>query len=54
VINDQIRDLIYQQASILKLKEAARASGFQSIFTDALKKVNSGVTTIAEFRRALG
>jgi len=54
IVNDQLRDLIYQQASILKLKEAARASGFQNIFQDAVKKVNSGVTTIAEFTRALG
>ena len=54
IVNDQIRDLIYQQASILKLKEAARASGFQNIFQDTLNKVNTGVTTVAEFTRALG
>lgn len=54
IVNDQIRDLIYQQASILKLKEAARAAGFQNIFQDGLKKVESGVTTVAEFTRALG
>ncbi len=53
-VNDQIRDLIYQQASILKLKEAARASGFSNIFQDAAKKVADGVTSIAEFSRALG
>ena len=54
LVNDQIRDLIYQQASILKLKEAARLSGFEDIFQDAVKKVTSGVTTIQEFERALG
>ncbi len=54
IINDQLRDLIYQQASILKLKEAARLSGFEDIFQDAVKKVNNGITTIQEFERALG
>jgi len=54
IVNDQMRDLIYQQAGILKLKEAARASGFENIFQDAIKKVASGQTTIAEFSRALG
>ncbi|HEV8538218.1 MAG TPA: GspE/PulE family protein [Bacteroidota bacterium] len=54
VVNDQLRDLIYQQASILKLKEAARLSGFVDIFEDAKTKVAAGVTTIQEFERALG
>ena len=54
VINDQIRDLIYQQGSLLKLKEAARASGFENIYQDAIKKVASGETTIAEFTRSIG
>ena len=54
IVNDQIRDLIYQQASILKLKEAARLSGFEDIFQDAVNKVTTGVTTIQEFERALG
>lgn len=54
VVNDQIRDLIYRQESILKLKEAARAAGFENVFQDAVKKVASGVTSIAEFSRALG
>jgi type IV pilus assembly protein PilB len=54
VVNDEIRDLIYQQASILKLKETARLSGFENIFQDAIKKVATGVTSVAEFARALG
>lgn len=54
LINDQLRDLIYQQGSILKLKEAARGAGFENIFQDAVKKVTSGITTISEFSRALG
>ena len=54
IVNDQLRDLIYQQASILKLKEAARLSGFEEITQDAVNKVTTGVTTIQEFERALG
>lgn len=54
LINDQLRDLIYQHASILKIKDAARASGFENIFQDAINKVKTGVTTISEFYRALG
>jgi type IV pilus assembly protein PilB len=54
IINDTMRDLMYQQASILKLKEAARAGGFENIFHDAVKKVTSGVTSVSEFTRALG
>jgi len=54
IVNDQIRDLIYQQASMMKLREAARASGFENIFQDTIKKVAAGVTSIDEFYRALG
>jgi type IV pilus assembly protein PilB len=54
IINDQIRDLIYQHGSIIAIKEAARASGFESIFIDAMKKVNSGIITVSELYKALG
>lgn len=54
IINDEIRDLIYQHASLLKLTEAARATGFENISQDATKKVIAGMTSIQEFSRALG
>jgi len=54
IINDQIRDLIYQNASILKIKDAARASGFENVFQDAIKKVKAGTTTVTELYRSLG
>src|ERR1051326_4152854 len=54
VINDQLRDLIYQEASFMKLKGAARFAGFENIYQDAVKKVAAGETTIAEFSRAIG
>ncbi len=53
-INDQLRDLIYEQAPSLRLKEAALNSGFEDIRTDARNKVIEGITTIAEFVRSLG
>jgi len=52
-VNDQLRDLIYQNASILKIKDAARIAGFENIFQDAIKKVKNGTTTISEFYRVL-
>lgn len=54
VVGDEIRDLIAQQASISKLKEAALTAGFENIYQDAMKKVTSGETTIAEFSRVIG
>ncbi|MDI6767482.1 MAG: ATPase, T2SS/T4P/T4SS family, partial [Bacteroidota bacterium] len=54
MLNDQIRDLIYQNASMMKIKEAARLMGFENVFQDGIKKITSGTTTISEFYRALG
>lgn len=54
VVTDQMKDLIYQGASILKVREAATASGFQNIYHDAARKVATGITSIDEFSRALG
>jgi type II secretory ATPase GspE/PulE/Tfp pilus assembly ATPase PilB-like protein len=54
LIDDVLHDLIYQQATILKLKEVAVAAGFENIRIDAARKVAAGITTIDEFRRALG
>lgn len=54
MINDQIKDLIYQNSSMMKIKEAARLMGFENVFQDGIKKVTSGLTTISEYYRALG
>ncbi|HMD13754.1 MAG TPA: GspE/PulE family protein [Bacteroidota bacterium] len=53
VIDDQARELIYQQASIVKLKAAAFMSGFETIAQDAIKKLSAGITTIQECSRAV-
>ena len=53
-ISDQMRDLIYQEASIIKIRDATRLAGFENILQDAVKKVTSGVISISEFVRVLG
>jgi type II secretory ATPase GspE/PulE/Tfp pilus assembly ATPase PilB-like protein len=54
VVDDPLRDLIYQQATVLKMREAAASSGFESVKLDAAKKVMAGVVSLDEFVRALG
>jgi type IV pilus assembly protein PilB len=54
IIDDDMRDLIFQQASLTKLKEAARARGFESIRFDAAKKLVSGLISVEEYFRVLG
>jgi len=46
--------LIFQKASILKMREEAMKSGYQSIRQDAIKKVIGGITTVHELVRVLG
>jgi len=54
IIDDRLRDLIYRQASFIEFKEAAYASGFEDLRTDAIKKAMAGLTTIDEVLRATG
>lgn len=54
VIDEKIRDLIFQNATISKIKSAALENGFKSIRYDALKKILLGTTTSAEVQRVLG
>jgi len=48
VINDQIRESISQKASFQKIREIARASGMQTLYESALRKVEDGVTSLEE------
>jgi len=50
----ELRDLIIQQASLIKMREEAARHGFQGIRVDAAEKVALGLTTISEFIRVLG
>jgi type II secretory ATPase GspE/PulE/Tfp pilus assembly ATPase PilB-like protein len=54
IVDDDLRDLIFQQASLTKLKEVARTKGFESIRFDAAKKLVSGVISVEEYFRVLG
>jgi type II secretory ATPase GspE/PulE/Tfp pilus assembly ATPase PilB-like protein len=49
--NDTIRDLIFQQASSIKIKEAAMAGGFIPVREDAAQRVIDGDTTLSEYTR---
>jgi len=48
LINESIRDLINQRASFQKIKEVAKASGMETLYESALKKVESGLTSLEE------
>lgn len=53
-ITPALRDLIFQKASILKMREEAMKSGYQAIRQDAIRKVIAGVTTVHELVRMVG
>lgn len=48
LLNDRLRELILQHASVASLKEAASASGMQFIRAQALAAVRDGLTTLQE------
>lgn len=48
VIDDKMRESITQRASSQKIRELARASGMTTLYESALKKVESGLTSLEE------
>lgn len=50
-MDDQMRDLLVQQASIAHIKQVARSKGFTSLRDSALALVINGRTTIEEINR---
>ncbi|MDE3057509.1 MAG: type II/IV secretion system protein [Bacteroidota bacterium] len=54
VIDEEVRDLIYQQASPVRLREVAKVKGFEAIRFDAAKKLAAGIISGEEFLRVLG
>ena len=46
--NSQIQDLISQRAPFQKIKEVARATGMQTLYESAIKKVEEGITSLEE------
>jgi type IV pilus assembly protein PilB len=50
-MNDEIRDLISNRASLRDIKAAARRHGMQSLRESAIEKVRLGLTTFAEINK---
>ncbi|MFA5155985.1 MAG: ATPase, T2SS/T4P/T4SS family [Candidatus Omnitrophota bacterium] len=48
VLNEEIRELVNQRASFTKIREVARASGMQTLYDSAIKKVEDGSTSLEE------
>ena len=48
VINEEIRELISQNASFQRVRDAARAAGMQTLYDSGLKKVEAGLTSLEE------
>lgn len=51
LLDDSLRELIAQRASIARLRQAAIAAGMQPLRLDGLDKVQRGITSIAEVLR---
>jgi len=51
VLNDQVRNMIFQRVSAADLRNAARQLGMRTLREDGLRKVIAGVTTLTEVLR---
>lgn len=47
-VNEKIRELINERASFQKIREVAKASGMQTLYQSAIKKVEEGITSLEE------
>jgi len=54
VVNEEIKELIYEGASVGRLTEAALRNGMVSLVKEGIQKALEGKTTISELRRVLG
>jgi type II secretory ATPase GspE/PulE/Tfp pilus assembly ATPase PilB-like protein len=54
VMSDQLRDLLFEQASIGRIKQSAIAEGFVNIRTVTAARVLEGSTSIDEYLRVIG
>lgn len=48
VVNDEIEQMIYENASVVDLRRKARDLGMRSMREDGIRKVLAGITTISE------
>jgi type IV pilus assembly protein PilB len=51
VFNDELRDLVMNQASTAVLRDAARRAGMQTLRDNGLKAMFDGITTLEEVVR---
>lgn len=54
IVNDDIKDLIYVNASVRAIKDAAIKNGMKTFRDDGIKKALAGITTLAEVLRVAG
>lgn len=53
VVDDEIRELIYANASTNTMKSAAMKKGMRSLMEEAIRKVSEGITTVEEVTRVI-
>ena len=51
VVDERIRELITQKASVVAVREAAAKTGYKDMRFDGLKKVIAGITSVEELLR---
>jgi type II secretory ATPase GspE/PulE/Tfp pilus assembly ATPase PilB-like protein len=54
IVDEDLKDMIFNEASPVKVKETAMKKGFESIRFDAAKKLVSGIISLEEYLRVLG
>ena len=52
MVNDEIRSMIYENATLVELRRKARELGMRTMREDGVRKVLAGVTTIDEVATA--
>jgi type IV pilus assembly protein PilB len=50
-VDERIRELITQKASVAALREAAAKTGYKDMRFDGIKKVIEGITSVEELLR---
>lgn len=53
VVDDEMRELIYANASTNTMKSAAMKKGMRSLMEEAIRKVSEGLTTVEEITRVI-
>lgn len=53
IVDDEIRELIYSNASANTMKSASMKKGMRSLLEEAMRKVSEGLTTVEEVTRVI-